>query len=182
MTWGEMKPPDHYYLVVLEVSYISDLIKWSVRYLILGQTWVLGCISFLVNSSLFVLASRVIVALQEELSGLARCRDLSHLALVHLLQELGPRLLSLLELVLHLLLLLQLHHLLVVVVLLPVLYTVHNLRVKKGFSIHSTNNIPGKRPRWEDCPWLWCAARIFCPPRPGPPSKLPLLFRTPALQ
>ena len=78
------------------------------------------------------------------MSRLARCRERSHLALVHLLQELGPRLLSLLELVLHLLLLLQLHHLLVVVVLLPVLYTVHNLGIKKGSSTQSTNNIPKK--------------------------------------
>ena len=81
----------------------------------------------------------MIVALQEKLSRIDRCRDLSHLALFNLLQELGPRLLSLLELVLHLLLLLQLHHLLVVVVLLPVLYTVHNLRLKNEFSIQSTN-------------------------------------------
>ena len=51
----------------------------------------------------------------------------SHLALVHLLQKLCPGLLSFFELLLHLLFLLQLHHLLVVVVLLPVLYTVHHL-------------------------------------------------------
>ena len=68
----------------------------------------------------------------------------SHLTLVHLLQQLCPWLLSLLELLLHLLLLLQLHHLLVVVVLLPVLYTVHNLGIKKGSSTQSTNNIPKK--------------------------------------
>ena len=47
------------------ILYIRNLIEWSVSYLILGQTGVLGCISFLVNSSLFVLASRVIVALKK---------------------------------------------------------------------------------------------------------------------
>ena len=97
-------------------------------YLVLGQTWVLGGVSFLVHCSLFILASHVVVGLEKR-TWLDKwlTTTQSHLTLVHLLQQLCPRLLSLLELLLHLLLLLQLHHLLVVVVLLPVLYTVHNL-------------------------------------------------------